>query len=103
MASPSAVGSGRRCSMASVAGVSRSATVVSWVRRRWARPAARLGWQLARLALAYGDDRIGRVELADPEAPLAESRWRWLAVHGDGADRTSMADADPSSRSAARR
>jgi hypothetical protein len=40
--------------------------------------AARLGWQLARLALTYGEGRIGRVELADPESPLAESRWRWL-------------------------
>jgi protein ImuB len=42
--------------------------------------AARLGWQLARLALTYGEGRIGRVELADPESPLAESRWRWLPV-----------------------
>ncbi len=38
--------------------------------------AARLGWQLARLALAYGEDRIGRVELTDPEATLPEARWR---------------------------
>ena len=38
--------------------------------------AARLGWQLARLALAFGEDRIGRVELTDAEAPLAEGRWR---------------------------
>ena len=38
--------------------------------------AARLGWQLARLALAYGEDRIGRVELVDPEALLPETRWR---------------------------
>jgi len=42
--------------------------------------AAHLGWQLARLALTYGEDRIRRVELADPEAPLPEARWRWLAV-----------------------
>ena len=41
---------------------------------------ARLGWQLARLALAFGEDRIGRVELADPEAPLAEGRWRRVAI-----------------------
>jgi protein ImuB len=41
---------------------------------------ARLGWQLARLALTYGEDRIRWVELADPEAPLPEARWRWLAV-----------------------
>jgi nucleotidyltransferase/DNA polymerase involved in DNA repair len=41
---------------------------------------ARLRWQLARLALAFGDDRIGRVELADPEATLAEGRWTWHPV-----------------------
>jgi hypothetical protein len=38
---------------------------------------ARLGWQLARLALAFGADRIRRVVLADPEAPLAEHRFAW--------------------------
>jgi nucleotidyltransferase/DNA polymerase involved in DNA repair len=38
---------------------------------------ARLGWQLARLALTHGDDRIRRVRLLDPEAPLAEQRWAW--------------------------
>ncbi len=43
---------------------------------------ARLGWQLARLAIAFGVDRVHRVELADPEAPLAEHRWRWLSVAG---------------------
>lgn len=37
----------------------------------------RLGWQLARLALMFGEDRIRQVELADPEAPLPEARWRW--------------------------
>ena len=42
--------------------------------------AARLGWQLARLALTYGEDRIRRVEVTDPEAPLAEERWRWIPV-----------------------
>jgi hypothetical protein len=43
---------------------------------------ARLGWQLARLAIAFGVDRVHRVELADTEAPLAEHRWRWRAVAG---------------------
>lgn len=43
---------------------------------------ARLGWQLARLAMSFGADRIRRVELADPEAPLAEERWRWAAIPG---------------------
>ncbi len=38
---------------------------------------ARLGWQLARLALTYGEGRIRWIELADPEAPLPERRWRW--------------------------
>lgn len=38
---------------------------------------ARLAWQLARLALTYGDDRVRRIELADPDAPLPERRWRW--------------------------
>lgn len=52
---------------------------------------ARLGWQLARLALTYGEDRVRRVAVTDPEAPLPEDRWAWLAVglgeDGDG-DRT---------------
>lgn len=54
---------------------------------------ARLGWQLARLALAFGTDRVWRVELADPEAPLAEARWRWVPVSGadeTGADGTGV-------------
>jgi len=38
---------------------------------------ARLGWQLARLALTYGEGRIRRIEIADPETPLPERRWRW--------------------------
>ena len=37
----------------------------------------RLGWQLARLGLRFGEDRVGWMELDDPEAPLAEDRWRW--------------------------
>jgi protein ImuB len=41
---------------------------------------ARLGWQLARLALTYGEDRVRRVVVTDPEAPLAEDRWTWQAV-----------------------
>lgn len=43
---------------------------------------ARLGWQLARLAITFGADRVRRVELADPEASLAEARWRWQTVAG---------------------
>lgn len=41
---------------------------------------ARLAWQLARLALTFGEDRIRRTELADPEAPLPERRWTWRPV-----------------------
>ena len=41
---------------------------------------ARLAWQLARLALTYGEDRIRRVELLDPEAPLPERRWGWRDI-----------------------
>jgi protein ImuB len=42
--------------------------------------AARLAWQLARLAIRAGDGIVGRVALRDPEAPLSEGRWRWLPV-----------------------
>jgi len=46
---------------------------------------ARLGWQLARLALTFGEDRVRRVALEDPEAPLPERRWTWRpAVAGGG-------------------
>jgi impB/mucB/samB family protein len=41
---------------------------------------ARLAWQLARLALTYGEDRIRRGEVLDPEAPLPERRWAWRDV-----------------------
>lgn len=37
----------------------------------------RLGWQLARLGLTFGEDRVRRVALGDPEAPLPEARWTW--------------------------
>ena len=41
---------------------------------------ARLDWQLARLALTFGEDRVRRVDLIDPEAPLPETRWTWRPV-----------------------
>ena len=43
---------------------------------------ARLEWQLARLAIAFGVDRVRRVEVGDPDAPLAEERWAWRPVTG---------------------
>jgi hypothetical protein len=43
---------------------------------------ARLGWQLARLAVTFGEDRVRRIEITDPEAPLAERRWVWRPVEG---------------------
>lgn len=42
--------------------------------------AARLDWQLARLALTFGEDRVRRVDITDPEAPLPETRWAWRPV-----------------------
>lgn len=48
---------------------------------------ARLGWQLARLALTYGEDRVRRVAITDPEAPLPEDRWAWRPVGLDGESR----------------
>jgi nucleotidyltransferase/DNA polymerase involved in DNA repair len=47
---------------------------------------ARLGWQLARLTLVHGEERLLRAELVDPEASLPETRVRFLpaAPIGDG-------------------
>jgi nucleotidyltransferase/DNA polymerase involved in DNA repair len=50
-----------------------------------ANAVARLGWQLARLAVRFGEGRVGRVSIADPEAPLPETRWSWHPVAADGA------------------
>ena len=41
---------------------------------------ARLEWQLARLALTFGEDRVRRVAITDPDAPLPETRWAWRPV-----------------------
>ncbi len=41
---------------------------------------ARLGWQLARLALTFGEDRVRRVALTDPDAVLPERRWTWRSI-----------------------
>jgi protein ImuB len=55
----------------------------------------RLGWQLARLGLRFGEERIGWMELEDPEAPLAEARWTWRRQPAGG-DRASASAATPS-------
>ncbi len=62
---------------------------------------ARLAWQLARLALTYGEDRIRRVELVDPEAPVPEARWRWIPIEsGAGPIGTGARPAEPDRRAA---
>ncbi len=61
---------------------------------------ARLEWQLARLAIAFGADRVRRVEVGDPEAPLAEERWAWQPVAG--AEVTGAAGTGPVARGEAR-
>jgi protein ImuB len=42
----------------------------------------RLGWQLVRLGLRFGEDRVGWMEIEDSEAVLAEARWKWRRVAG---------------------
>jgi hypothetical protein len=37
----------------------------------------RLGWQLARLGLRFGEQTVGWMEIVDSDAPLAEERWKW--------------------------
>ena len=39
--------------------------------------AARLEWQLASLAIRFGDDRILRASTTDGDALLAEQRFEW--------------------------
>ena len=41
---------------------------------------ARLEWQLASLALRFGEDRVRRVDITDPEARLPEARWAWRSL-----------------------
>jgi hypothetical protein len=48
----------------------------------------RLGWQLARLGLRFGEDRVGWMELEDSEATLAEMRWKWRRGPGSTAGAT---------------
>jgi protein ImuB len=44
----------------------------------------RLGWQLARLGLRFGEQRVGWMEIVDPDAPLAQGRWKWRRQLSDG-------------------
>jgi hypothetical protein len=46
----------------------------------------RLGWQLARLGLRFGEQRVGWMEIGDAEAPLPETRWRWRRPVGASAE-----------------
>ena len=48
---------------------------------------ARLAWQLMRLALTFGEDKLRRAVITDPEAPLPERRWAWQSVAGEDASR----------------
>ena len=56
-----------------------------------ANGAGRLAWQLAGLALRFGEDRVGRLEILDPEALLPAQRSRWEAAAVDGSGRTGAA------------
>ncbi|HEX7490129.1 MAG TPA: hypothetical protein VF337_00305 [Candidatus Limnocylindrales bacterium] len=56
----------------------------------------RLGWQLVRLGLRFGEDRVGWMEIEDSEAVLAEARWKWRRVAGS----RSAEDWAPTGRSA---
>ena len=42
--------------------------------------------QLVRRGCRYGEGRVGRLVLADPEAPLPEARWTWHPVAANGAE-----------------
>ena len=42
----------------------------------------RLAWQLVRLGMRFGEDRVGWTEIGDPEASLPETRWSWRPPAG---------------------
>jgi hypothetical protein len=56
----------------------------------------RLGWQLARLGLRFGEERVGWMDLEDSEATLAEARWGWRPGPGSAARIASPGHARPS-------
>ena len=51
----------------------------------------RLGWQMARLELRFGEERVGWMEVEDSEAILAEARWKWRRVATSVAPRPAAA------------
>ena len=55
----------------------------------------RLGWQLARLGLKFGEDKVHWVEIDDSEARLPEERWSWRSLNGATASATATATAAP--------
>ncbi len=89
----------------------RSRPSVSSSRCSCRRPPATRGsaGSLARLALTFGEDRVRRVALLDPEAPLPEARWTWrgrseLGRPGDrGAAMTRLLREHPAHRGRDRR
>lgn len=48
--------------------------------------AARLEWQLADLAIRFGEGRVLRARLRDPDAPLPEERVAWTEAAADARD-----------------
>jgi hypothetical protein len=58
----------------------------------------RLGWQLARLGLRFGEDRVGWMSIEDSEATLAEVRWTWRPASGSTAPAAPAAPARPARR-----
>ena len=58
----------------------------------------RLGWQLARLGLRFGEDQVGWMELEDTEAPLPETRWRWSGQKSGGRRGSEPRPATPGDR-----
>jgi protein ImuB len=55
----------------------------------------RLGWQLARLELKFGEAKVRWVEVDDSEARLPEERWRWRSLAGASAPAAPIASAAP--------
>jgi hypothetical protein len=63
----------------------------------------RLGWQLARLGLRFGEERVGWMELEDSEAVLAETRWTWRRGSSSGYRATASGRAETTAGATPRR